>query len=839
MLGSLIAAAGLLLSLAPSSAQAASRLTPPVLPLVVRNPYLSLWQVNARNEPWNDWPMFYTGTHIGLSVLASSPDSGTIYPLFGRPQDSLRPDDDYSIEFPTYLGASYDASITNYTYLIPGVSGSSTELKLSFLSPITPTSTLRQSIPASYLTVYVKGNASLDVYIDLNGQWVSGDRGRQIVWDFSETPIDGKHPTLKSWTWKQRDELLFTEHGDQAEWGSLHFSAPGDVRHECGTSSLLRQRFAKTSTLQNAIDNEFRGIMEDEPVFAFSKSFDLNKTTSSGNHSVIEDSTVFTIAHIQDPVVQFASARGLTMMRPLWASYFADVTKLLTFHYLDFYNAFTLAQQYSDQLAVDAYKSGADDYVDIVALSARQVMGATVFSGTPDDPILFMKEISSNGNFQTIDVIFPAFPFFLYTNPKWMAYLLEPLIEHMLSGQYPNTYAMHDLGTHFPNATGHPDGNDEYMPVEECGNILMMGLALANSLQYESEAEAQSSFTATGVESPISDNDGKLFPLAFTKDDKMLFIDDKWGGGAKGKKQAQQWVEHSYKLWKQWTGYLVEFSLEPANQLSTDDFAGWLALQTGLALKGIIGIRAMAGLSELIGEKEDFKYYLNVSKTYVAKWEEYGISRDKTHAKLAYDWYGSWTTLYNLFGDALLCFHLETPSKNSEFLIGDHGHGGQKPIGDAPDSSAEGGFVPRHIYKMQSDWYHYVRQKYGVPLDNRRLFTKTDWEFFSMAITSRDTRDEVLESVAKWLNETNTDRPFTDLHRTEGEGGFPGPNFFARPVIGGHFAFLALSRACGGKATDGLKYLDDASLGSIDVESVLEAEKTFGASINGDFRREL
>jgi hypothetical protein len=46
---------------------------------------------------------------------------------------------------------------------------------------------------------------------------------------------------------------------------------------------------------------------------------------------------------------------------------------------------------------------------------------------------------------------------------------------------------MHDLGSSFPNATGHPDGRDEYMPVEECGNMLIMGLALVNSLKYDTE----------------------------------------------------------------------------------------------------------------------------------------------------------------------------------------------------------------------------------------------------------------------------------------------------------------------------------------------------------------
>ena len=55
------------------------------------------------------------------------------------------------------------------------------------------------------------------------------------------------------------------------------------------------------------------------------------------------------------------------------------------------------------------------------------------------------------------------------------------------------------------------------------------------------------------------------------------------------------------------------------------------------------------------------------------------------------------------------------------------------------------------------------------------------------------------------------DRPFTDLHNTEGEGGYPGPNFFARPVVGGHYAFLALERACGGQAMQALAFLDEES----------------------------
>jgi hypothetical protein len=371
-----------------------------VLPLIVRNPYLSLWLPEARKEPWNAWPIFWTGQ----SVMPTSS-----FRAFAQAQVSSVP----------------YAKSDNHRV----------EIVLSFLSPITPTSTLRQSIPASYLSVVVKGDCDIDVYIDVNGQCVSGDQQSAIEWKLLET---GQHK-LRSWMVQRVRQQTFVEWSDRVEWGAMYFTGPFGTKYECGDAGTLRQRFARTSKLQNTIDEVFRGIMEDEPVFAYSHSF--NVSTMRRQHdpaSSQEANVVFSSAHIQDPVTQFASAHGLTFMRPLWKSYFQDATDLLwEFHHQDFRHASALAANYSKQLSQDAYTSGSDGYKDIVELSARQVLGATVFSGTPDNPILFLKEISSNGNCQTVDVIFPAFPFFLCTNPRWLAYFLEPLLEHMLSGQYP------------------------------------------------------------------------------------------------------------------------------------------------------------------------------------------------------------------------------------------------------------------------------------------------------------------------------------------------------------------------------------------------------------------
>ena len=140
------------------------------------------------------------------------------------------------------------------------------------------------------------------------------------------------------------------------------------MRYESGISGILRQRFSRTGTLQNVNDDDFRGIIEEVHIFAFAKSFYLNATTTSNMTS--SESIMFTIAHIQDPTVQCASARGLTFTKPLSASWFPLAEKLLAFHYLDYHNAFTLAGNFSTRLTKDASKTGADDYVEVAALTA-------------------------------------------------------------------------------------------------------------------------------------------------------------------------------------------------------------------------------------------------------------------------------------------------------------------------------------------------------------------------------------------------------------------------------------------------------------------------------------
>jgi len=273
---------------------------------------------------------------------------------------------------------------------------------------------------------------------------------------------------------------------------------------------------------------------------------------------------------------------------------------------------------------------------------------------------------------------------------------------------------MHDLGSSYPNATGHPDGNDEKQPLEECGNMLIMTLAYAQR----------------------------------TNDTAYL--------------------SQHYAILKQWTGYLISEALIPADQISTDDFAGSLANQTNLALKGIIGIEAMASIANLTGHTTDGENYTSIAHSYINQWQTLGIAYDASppHTTLGYGLNDTHGLLYNLYGDAELNL----------------------------------GLVPQSVYDMQSTFYPTVADTYGVPLDTRHNYTKNDWEMFTAAIASESTKTMFIKELAEWINETPTNSAETDLYDAQ-TGNWPvgAGDFTARPVVGGHFALLALPHAAFGK----------------------------------------
>ncbi|SRR5690625_5202034 len=76
--------------------------------------------------------------------------------------------------------------------------------------------------------------------------------------------------------------------------------------------------------------------------------------------------------------------------------------------------------------------------------------------------------------------------------------------------------------------------------------------------------------------------------------------------------------------------------------------------------------------------------------------------------------------------------------------------------------------------------------------------------------------------------DVHSDRPLTDLYDTEGQGDYSPTRFMARPVVGGHFARLALEQACNGKATQALEFLETGDEVRIDAKGALQADAATG-----------
>jgi hypothetical protein len=68
---------------------------------------------------------------------------------------------------------------------------------------------------------------TVNVYMDINGRWVSGAPDSQITWQYeAERPSVDASPSLQRWRLQRETQLLLSEIHDRAEWGSIHFTGP-------------------------------------------------------------------------------------------------------------------------------------------------------------------------------------------------------------------------------------------------------------------------------------------------------------------------------------------------------------------------------------------------------------------------------------------------------------------------------------------------------------------------------------------------------------------------------------------------------------------------------------
>jgi len=214
-------------------------------------------------------------------------------------------------------------------------------------------------------------------------------------------------------------------------------------------------------------------------------------------------------------------------------------------------------------------------------------------------------------------------------------------------------------------------------------------------------------------------------------------------------------AEYALKHWPtltQWVKYLEEYGLDPENQLCTDDFAGHFAHNANLSIKAILGIASYGYLAGLAGDADKGKEYMDKARQMAAKWES--MANDGDHYRLTFDKPGTWSQKYNLVWDKMF----------------------------------EWNIFPSEIAQKEIDYYLKNQNRYGLPLDNRAAYTKTDWIIWT-ATMSDDIADFKTLVHPMWLfmNETEDRVPMSDWIWTDSPHSQP---FRNRSVVGAYFIKL-------------------------------------------------
>ncbi len=618
----------------------------PAYPLITCDPYFSVWsKYNTLTEGdtthWTDSPMAMRGI---VTI------DGKTYRFMGAGEE----------EAIKQISVDMDAFSTIYVFEADGV-----RLTAKFTSPIIPTDLYLVSRPVSYLdvkeesvdgkkhSVKVKVSMSEEICLDKAGQYPA----------VAETTDVKGRPTAKLGSFTQN---ILNRSGDdlRIDWGYFYITVPrGEVGSAC-------------------VDNK----------------------TFVWGECEVDGEALITLAYDDIKSIQYFGDN----LKAYWRKSGETIKKAIDRAYREYDSIIKKCEKFSARMIREAAYAGGEKYAEILTLTLRQAIAAHKLVLDNDGEVLYIsKECFSNGCAATVDVSYPSIPLFLIYNPELVRGMMRPIYKFAASDMWDYDFAPHDAGR-YPLVNGQRYGLDKetgkclfekQMPVEECGNMLIMEATTAL-------ASKDVSFAASHID--VLDG---------------------------------------------WCKYLIEYGYDPENQLCTDDFAGKLAHNCNLSLKAIMGIKSLAIIKDMMGDKKASDELTAEAKKMALSFKERASNGDGSY-RLAYNWQNSFSMKYNLVWDKLFGTDI----------------------------------IPEDVIKTEFKSYAKHMNNYGLPLDNRADYSKTDWYIWTgiMAPTKREF-EKFIEPLWNMYNETPDRVPATDwyytttaIHR----------HFVNRTVVGGHFMKL-------------------------------------------------
>jgi len=560
-------------------------------------------------------------------------------------------------------------------------------LQVTFFTAAFPNDLDALSRPVDYLTWTITSTDSrphaVDLLLDASPVIAVDTNDQDVTWGRSMVP------GIQVLRVGSRDQRVLNREGDnlRIDWGYFYLAVPDQPGAALATVSNAIQSFLASGTVAQSDDMD----MPREPrnrAAHLAVAFHVQASPAG------EVSRHVLLAYDDSYSIEYLGRK----LRPYWRRDGQTAAAMLAVSEAQYPHLEEIGKHFDAELTGDLTRVGGKSYAWLATLAYRQTFAAHGFAADVDDtPMLFPKENFSNGCISTVDVLYPSSPFFLFFNPALLEAQLKPVLEYSALPRWKFPFAPHDLGT-YPLADGQVYGGGELteenqMPVEESANMLIMmdALGLAQGDQHLAE-----------------------------------------------------------KYWPQltkWADYLLTDGLDPANQLSTDDFAGHLAHNANLSIKAIEGIDAYAQMATKLGKKDIAGKYATSARQMAAQWAVMALDGD--HYKLAFDKPGTWSQKYNLVWDMLLGMDL----------------------------------FPSSMRKTEMAFYLQHLNQYGLPLDNRADYTKLDWELWTATLTDEPGQfTSLMDPIAKWLRETPTRVPLGDWYDTKTGVAL---HFQARSVVGG------------------------------------------------------